>query len=123
MTALVKIAPESDAVLCKALFRAVDYLGVTQAELGQVIGLDRTSITRLKRKGHIGADSKSGELASYLIRIFRDLYTLMGGDTQAMQHWLATPNRHLNGTPKELILSAQGLIQVLSYLDAMRGKV
>jgi Protein of unknown function (DUF2384) len=36
---------------------------------------------------------------------------------------MKTPNHHLNGAPNQLIQQAQGLIQVLVYLDAMRGKV
>ena len=123
MTALHRTSLDPQAVLCKALFNAMDYLGLKQAELGLTIGLDRTSITRLKQKGVLNPQSKPGELATYIIRIFRALYALMGGDQAAIQHWMKTHNRHLNGQPNELILQAQGLIQVLSYLDAMRGKV
>ena len=115
--------PDPQAVLCKALFNTMTCLGLKQRELGQTIGLDRTSVTRLKRKGSLNPESKSGELAACLIRIFRDLYALTGGDENAIQHWMKTPNRHLNGAPNELIQRAQGLIQVLGYLDAMRGKV
>lgn len=123
MTAVQKPSTDPHMVLCKALFRAMEHLGLTQAELGQAIGLDRTTITRLKQKGSLDPDSKPGELATYLIRIFRDLYSLMGGDPAAIRHWMDTPNRHLNGRPSELIQRAYGLIQVMGYLDAMRGKV
>lgn len=123
MTTVRAVSPDPQAVLCKALLKASGYLGLKQSELGQAIGLDRTSITRLKQKGTLNPDSKTGELATYVIRIFRDLYVLMGGDETAIQHWMKTPNHHLNGSPHELIQSAQGLVQVLSYLDAMRGKV
>ncbi|MEK6749419.1 MAG: antitoxin Xre/MbcA/ParS toxin-binding domain-containing protein [Pseudomonadota bacterium] len=123
MTAVRQIVPDPSAVLCKALFRAIDALGLTQADLGQIIGLDRTSITRIKKKGELDPASKSGELATVIVRIFRDLYVLMGGDSAAMQHWMQTINLHLNGRPNELMRQAQGLILVLTYLDAMRGKV
>ena len=123
MTAVHRSSTDPQAVLCKALFRATDYLGLTQSELGQAIGMDRTSITRLKQKGSLDSQSKPGELATYVIRIFRDLYALMGGDQGAITHWMKTQNHHLNGQPNQLILHAQGLIHVLGYLDAMRGKV
>lgn len=123
MTAVQRPAPDPSAVLCKALFKAMEFLGLTQAQLGQAIGMDRTTITRLKQKGQLNPHSKPGELATYVIRIFRDLYALMGNDPSAIQHWMKTPNRHLHGQPSELIQQAHGLIQVLSYLDAMRGKV
>jgi hypothetical protein len=34
---------------------------------------------------------------------------------------MASPNRALNGIPRELIESPQGLVQTLQYLDAMRA--
>lgn len=123
MTTAPAITPDPQAVLCKALFKAMNYLGLKQRELGQTIGLDRSSIARLKQKGMLNPECKAGELATYVIRIFRDLYTLMGGDETAIRHWMKTPNRHLNGRPNDLVQTAQGLIQVLAYLDAVRGKI
>ena len=123
MTPVQAISPDPQTILCKALFKAMKYLGLKQNTLGQAIGLDRTSITRLKQKGSLNPESKAGELATYLIRIFRDLYALMGDDEVAIQHWMRTQNYHLNGRPDELIQHAQGLVQVMGYLDAMRGKV
>lgn len=123
MTAIHRPSADAQAVLCKALFRATTYLALTQSDLGQTIGLDRSSINRLKQKGTLNPETKPGELAAYVIRIFRDLYALMGGDQDAIRHWMHTQNHHLNGQPAQLILQAQGLIQVLGYLDAMRGKV
>jgi hypothetical protein len=31
-------------------------------------------------------------------------------------------NHHLNGTPAEMVRSVPGLVHVVEYLDAMRGK-
>lgn len=115
--------PDADHTLCKALFRAKDYLGLNQSDLALAIGLDRSTITRLKQKGALNPDGKPGELATYVIRIFRSLFALMGDDEAAIRHWMATYNRHLNGRPAELIQSTQGLVQVMGYVDAMRGRV
>lgn len=123
MIAESRLLPNADAVLCKALFNATDILNLTQTDIGLAIGLDRTSITRIKQKGVLDPHSKTGELATYVIRVFRDLYALMGGDKAAIQHWMKTYNHHLNGQPNELIHKVHGLIRVLGYLDAMRGKV
>lgn len=40
-----------------------------------------------------------------------------------MRHWLNSPNKALNGTPKTLLQTVVGLVSVNQYLDAMRGKV
>ena len=115
--------PDPARTLCKALFRAADALGLRQAELGRAIGLERTSVSRLKNKGVLDPDSKTGELAALVIRLYRDLFALLGDDEAAIRHWMATPNLHLNGPPNELIQQVQGLVRVIAYLDAMRGKV
>lgn len=117
------LTPDPARTLCKALFRAADALGLRQAELGRAIGLERTSVSRLKNKGLLDPDSKTGELGALVVRIYRDLFTLVGDSEAAIRHWMATPNLHLNGPPNELIQQLQGLVRVVAYLDAMRGKV
>lgn len=106
-------------VLVEALLNAGKALGMTQGDLGAVIGKERSALSR----GRIEPDSKSGELALLLIRVYRALYVLVGGDQAQMRHWMRTENRHTGGLPSEQIKSVQGLTRVLEYLDAMRGKL
>lgn len=115
------LAQDSDraSVLAEALANAGRQLGMSQAELGEVVGKDRSAISR----GRIDPDSKAGELALLLIRCYRALYVLVGGDAAHMRHWMQTENRHTGGVPAEQVKTVQGLITVLEYLDAMRGKL
>ena len=110
--------PDPNAVLAKALVNAGKALGLSRAELGEVVGKDRSSIAR-------GLDpaGKSGELALLLIRCYRGLYVLVGGEEREMRHWMHTENRDTGGVPAEQVRTVQGLTRVLEYLDAMRGKV
>lgn len=123
MNIAAKAKPDPGTVLCKAIINVKDHLSLSQAEVGDAIGLNRTSVGRLAVRGSLSPQSKTGELALLLVRIYRALYAMMGGDIGAMQHWYRTPNRHLGGTPAELVASVQGLIRVVEYLDAIRGKV
>lgn len=111
-------SPDAKVVLTKALVNAGRALGLSQAALGQVVGKDRSSIAR-------GLDpaSKSGELALLLIRCYRSLFVLVGGEQQAMRHWMSTENLDTGGVPAEQVKSVQGLTRVVEYLDAMRGKL
>lgn len=113
--------PKADAaaVLLEAFLNAGQALGLSRAELGQVIGKDRSA---LSRRG-LRPGGKDAELALLLIRCYRALYVLVGGDTAQLQHWMHTPNRHTGGVPAEQVKTIQGLALVLSYLDAMRAKV
>jgi len=122
MTALTKTAPDADAVLTKALLAAREQLELTQAELAGIIGVHRSAITRWQ-DGGLRAQSKTGELALLLIRIYRSLYALFGGELADMRHFLRTSNRHLGGVPLELMEQVQGLVRVAEYLDAMRGRI
>lgn len=118
LVATVPILFEQE-VLAKALLNAGKALGLTQAQLGQVVGKDRTAISR----GGIDPQSKAGELALLLIRCYRDLFVLVGGDAAQMRHWMHSDNRHTGAVPAEQVKSIQGLVTVLEYLDAMRAKL
>jgi len=107
------------SVLAEALINAGRQLGMSQADLGEIIGKDRTAISR----GRIDPASKAGELALLFIRCYRALYVLVGGDPRHMRHWMQTENLHTGGIPAEQVKSVQGLTTVLEYLDAMRGKL
>lgn len=117
MGAVPAARPDPGEVLAKAAVRAGKALGLSQSDLGAVIGRDRTSL----RRG-IDPDSKAGELAALLIRVYRSLYVLVGGDGEPMRHWMSVENRHTGGVPREQILTVAGLARVAEYLDAMRGR-
>lgn len=110
---------EPASILAEALLNAGRYLGMSQADLGAIIGKDRTAISRAR----VDPASKAGELALLFIRCYRALYVLVGGSPQHMQHWMQTENLHTGGVPAEQVKSIQGLTTVLEYLDAMRGKL
>ncbi|MCF6299045.1 MAG: MbcA/ParS/Xre antitoxin family protein [Thiomicrorhabdus sp.] len=110
--------PDQKLTLSKALINAGKEIGLSQAQIGKIIGKDRTSLSR-----GIDPQSKAGELALLLIRCYRSLFVLVGGKTDDMKHWMHTENRHVGGIPATQLLNTQGLVHVLEYLDALRGKV
>jgi hypothetical protein len=106
-------------VLTRALVKAGKDIGLTQAEVAAVVGRDRTALSR----SAIEPDTKSGELALLLIRAYRALFVLVGGEPRQMKHWMHTHNHHVGGVPAELIRTVPGLVRVVEYLDAIRGRV
>ncbi len=117
-------APQADTrgVLTKALLRAAGLLDIPPAALARVLGISEASVSRLANGTRsIAPDSKEGELALLLVRVYRSLDALVGGDNAQRQAWMHGANRALNGTPSELIRSAEGLVAVASYLDGMRA--
>lgn len=110
-------APDESLVLGEAVLNAGAQLGLSATQVGQVIGRDRSSITR----SGVNPQSKSGELALLLVRLFRSLFSMVGGQSAQMLHFMRTENRGTQGVPGKQIYSVDGLVGVVQYLDAMRG--
>lgn len=110
---------QDKALLAKALLNAGKAFGFNQTELADIVGRNRTGLVR----DGIDPASKSGELALLFIRLYRSVFALTGGEPAAMKHWINTENRYFDEVPRQLIGSAEGLVRVNHYLDAMRGKV
>jgi hypothetical protein len=113
------LKPDESQTLTKALLNAGRALGLTQEVLGQVIGRDRTAFHR----SGIDPQSKAGELALLVIRLYRSLYVLVGGKQEDLRHWMQTNNLHTGGVPIDQIKTIPGLLRLVEYLDAMRGKI
>ncbi|BBB27559.1 MbcA/ParS/Xre antitoxin family protein [Amphritea japonica] len=123
MSAQLKQRPDAAAVLCKAMFNASEQLTLNQQELGRVVGINRTGVSRLKQSGLLDPASKRGELALLLIRAARALFALSGGNHDWIKHFMRSNNKLTGGIPAEQMQSVQGLMRVVTYLDAIRGKV
>jgi Antitoxin Xre-like helix-turn-helix domain/Antitoxin Xre/MbcA/ParS C-terminal toxin-binding domain len=123
MPVLERVKPVPEAVLAKAVLSAAEQLGLKQAELAAVLGMHRTAISRLKQAPSLDPKSKQGELALLLVRVARALFALTGGDKDWIKHFMHTPNKVTGGVPAKQIESIQGLMTVLQFVDAIRGKV
>jgi hypothetical protein len=120
------LAPPSPApgpVLAKAVLAAAARLGLRNRQLAGVLGSSEASVSRLQHGRGLDPDSKEGELALLLLRIYRSLDALVGGDDDKARGWLHAHNDHLRGVPAERIRTVEGLVDVVQYLDAMRGRL
>ena len=112
-----------EAVLTGATLRAAGLLGMTDADVAQVVGVSGATVSRLRGgQRTISLGSKEAELALLLVRVYRSLDGILGEDREAMRAWFHGKNRHLRGVPAELVRRTDGLVRVLEYLDAMRAK-
>ncbi|HUH49450.1 MAG TPA: MbcA/ParS/Xre antitoxin family protein [Mycoplana sp.] len=118
-------APASEgAVITKAAVRAAEQLGLSARVLAAVLGLSEASVSRMRREDFtLERGSKPFELAVLLVRLFRSLDAITGGDETVARAWMAAENRVLGGRPVERITSISGLTDVLAYLDARRALV
>ena len=66
-------------------------------------------------------DRSPFELAVLLVRVFRSLDAIAGGDDEVVRAWMRNPNTALGGAPMERIVTVSGLVDVVAYLDARRA--
>lgn len=115
--------PTPEAVLTKAVLSASKQLGLKPVELGAMLGMHRTAISRLKQCPSLDPQTKAGELALLVVRVALALHTLTGGDREWMEHFIRTPNKITGGVPAKQMETIHGLANVLQCVDAICGKV
>lgn len=108
----------------KAVINAVKFLQLSQTELGEIIGLTSSSVSRfVKGQQSLHKRTKPYQLALLLVRVFRSLDAISGGDERYNRDWLRAQNLALGGVPLEMMRRPEGLADVLAYLDSRRALV
>jgi DNA-binding XRE family transcriptional regulator len=119
----VKSKPNEFHVLALALENLKKQLDLSNDDLGKIIGIHRNTVNRLLKNEALDPKSKEGEFSLLLIRIYRSLFALNGGNNEAIKHWLTTKNHHIQDIPLNAMNTVLGLARVVNYLDAIRGKI
>ena len=115
--------PEASAVLSKAVARAAEKLDVSKSLLAKVLGVSPPTVTRLYScQYQLDQNRKEWDFALLFVRVFRSLDSIVGDESTARK-WLISDNLGLNAKPIDLIRNTEGLVRVVQYLDASRGRV
>ena len=113
---------EEERVVAKAVTRAAERLGFGNRELVRILGLSEAGASRLRRGTfRLCRRDKAFELAVLLVRLYRALDAVAGGDLAVMRGWLRSPDTALDGVPLERLFTVTGLLDVLAYLDSRRA--
>lgn len=118
------VAASEAAVLSKAVVRAARLLALPQREVAAVLGVSEATASRLfSGKYQLSRErAKEWELGRLFVRMYRSLDALWGHEESA-NVWLRSNNLALNARPVDLLGSVEGLVRVVSYLDAARGRI
>lgn len=112
-------------ILKEALFRAADLWLIKNELLAKIIGVDNSTISRLRNdsKKTLRKDSKEEELVITFLRIFTLLDSILGHHIENEIMWLNSYNRVFDSKPIEFMKTILGITSVYKYLLAMRGKI
>lgn len=116
-------ASQAAEVLTRAIRRTASRLGLQQKDLAAILGVSAATLSRLGSGRTISPDAKEGELALLLIRLYRSLDAMVGGDEPKARAWFWAHCAPLAGVPAELVTTVTGLVSVAEYLDALRGRL
>jgi uncharacterized protein (DUF2384 family) len=120
------IVPEIEPrrILTDAVLRASSMLDIKQTSLAQILGLSPSTVSRMANGSYtLDEHKKEWELGALFVRLFRSLDALIGCNDAAAQAWLGRNNLGLTGRPLDLIRTTEGLVRVVQYLDAARGRL
>ncbi len=107
------------AVVTKAVLRASRQLGLSERQLGRVIGLSEQCVSRMLNGDLIlKPATKPFELSLLFIQFFKSLDNIASGDESVARAWLTTENMTLDARPIDLIQSIAGLMNVTADLNA-----
>ena len=112
-------------VLTRALAETARRLGLRTTELTAIIGVSQPSASRLLNgRYQLQAGGKPWELGAHLVRLYRSLSSLVGGNDELARAWLRSANAAFDGRPPiEVIRTVEGLVHACDYLDAHRARV
>ena len=115
---------QEEVVLTKAICNLSKFYSLTGKDLSKIIGISESGASRIVQGTKlISPYTKEGELALLLLRIYRSLNAMVGNNHEKAKLWLNSDNKYFRNKPIEEIQTIAGLIAVLNYLDAMRGKL
>ena len=115
--------PEPGVVLAKAVMSTARRLGLTNRDVADVLGTSEASVSRMGQGRSLRQGSAEAELGALFVRLYRSLDALVGGDDAQARAWFGAHNHHLEAVPAERVRTVEGLVDVVQYLDGIRGKL
>jgi hypothetical protein len=112
-------------VLTAAVAETARRLKLRSTELTAIIGISQPSASRLLNgRYQLPEGGKPWELGAHLVRLYRSLHSLVGGDDELARTWLRSANAAFgNRVPLDVIRTVDGLVHACDYVDAHRARV
>lgn len=107
-----------DKALTQAVLQITQMLGMYQAELARVLGLQCGDIGAFASAQKVlAAGSPGWEKARRFVTLYQLLHRHFAGDSVAIYHWLRTTHTQLAGVPMLLMVDEGRLDDVLDWFE------
>ena len=118
-------ATNRSAVLTQAVIETAQRLAIGPSDIGKIVGVSQPTASRLLKGDYVLKESsKEWELSAHLVRLYRSLFSLVGGDDTLAKGWLRSANEAFSDQhPIAVIQRIEGLLHVCEHLDAYRARV
>lgn len=115
---------DKERVLTHAVLKAAAGLGIKAADLVEVLGLSSATVSRMMNNTYLLKEHKKEfEIGLEIVRLFRGIDAISGGDDGTNKSWMRAKNTVLGDKPIVLIKKLGGLFRTVSYVDTFRAKV
>ena len=114
---------DKSKVLVKASWKAAEQLGLKPEQFIKILHLESVDVNLSEATLMLDPNSKQEEIALILIRIYKAIYTLNGGDIEWIHHFLNSTNLLTGGIPMEQLKSMDGLLSVLNTVESLQQNV
>src|SRR5437868_4110709 len=119
MTDTTEQIPERTRVLNEAIVQCATKLKIPSADLAEILHIDNlTSINLIKQKYLISDNTESWTLAVNLVRVYRSLSVMVGGNERHAISWMYSPNDGLNKQSPISYIKKGNLVKVCEYLES-----
>ena len=106
-----------DKALTLAVLQIGQLLGMYQAELARVLGLQCQDIGELAGgKRLLSADSGAARQGRLFVSLYEQLYQYCHAEPVAIYHWLRARHPHLGGVPLLLMVDEARLAELVEWL-------
>ena len=109
--------------LTQAVLQITQMLGMYQAELARVLGLQCSDVGAMASANRVLPEgSPEWVKAKRVVTLYERLYRLFAGDAVAMYHWLRARHASLSDTPLLLMVDEGRLDEVIAWFDSADAK-
>jgi hypothetical protein len=109
--------------LTQAVLQITQMLGMYQAELARILGLQCSDIGALASASQVLTEgSLEWGKARQFVALYERLYRFFAGDAVAIFHWLRASHTALDDTPLILLVDEDRLDEVLAWFDSAAAR-